>query len=136
MALTLLQIAGIGALLGVISHQAYFKHGEHHRQSFEYFIAFLGFPIVAAGLLISFGVPIFLALQQTTTFYSCYLGGIYTSLLIYRLFFHRLHHFPGPFGAKAGGLWHVAHLAGKFDNYKHLGRMHAKYGDFVRVGQW
>jgi hypothetical protein len=32
-------------------------------------------------------------------------------------------------------LWHAAQVFHTVDNYKHLDRMHAKYGTFVRTGR-
>lgn len=62
-----------------------------------------------------------------------YLVSLWTSMLVYRAFFHRLHAFPGPPGAKLTKFWHVLQL-GKCDNYKRLDKWHAAYGDYVRIG--
>lgn len=128
------QTALVGGTLGVVSHLAYFIHGEHHRQAFRYFIAFLTFPVIAVATQVILGLPILLALQQTAIFYSTYLTGLYSSLFFYRAFFHRLNSFPGPFGAKISKLWHASKVFRTIDNYKHLARMHAEYGTFVRTG--
>lgn len=136
MTLTILQVASVGAVLGIISHLAYFIHGEHHRQAFRYFIAFLTFPVIATATQVIFGLSVASAIRQTAVFYATYLTGIYSSLFVYRAFFHRLHSFPGPFGAKTSKLWHVWKVAPNIDNYKHLARMHAKYGTVVRTGTW
>ncbi|OAG39457.1 hypothetical protein AYO21_06285 [Fonsecaea monophora] len=134
MILSLSQIAAVGTVLGVVSHLTYFIHGEHHRQAFQYFVAFVTFPIIATGAQLTFGVPVVLALQQTAILYTTYLTGLYSSLFLYRAFFHRLRSFPGPFGARLSKLWHVWKVAPHVDNYKHLTRMHEKYGTFVRTG--
>ncbi|EKG20298.1 Cytochrome P450 [Macrophomina phaseolina MS6] len=55
-------------------------------------------------------------------------------MAVYRVFFHRLRHFPGPFGAKLSRFY-SAYLAGKdIKYYKEIEKMHRKYGDFVRTG--
>ncbi|KIX94699.1 uncharacterized protein Z520_09745 [Fonsecaea multimorphosa CBS 102226] len=129
------QLAAAGTVLGVVSHLAYFIHGEHHRQAFQYFVAFFTFPVIAtAAQQLALGIPFVAAVQQTTIFYATYLTGLYSSVFLYRAFFHRLHSFPGPFGAKISKLWHVWNVAPTIKNYKFLTRMHQKYGTFVRTG--
>jgi hypothetical protein len=57
-----------------------------------------------------------------------------TSISIYRLFFHRCRHFPGPIPA-ALTRFHAAYLSSKDLSYSgELKKMHDKYGDLVRVG--
>jgi len=134
-ALSLPQVALCGIALGVLSHWAYFVRGEHHLQALRYFIAALTFPTLGVASLVSLGVPSLNAVKQTTVLYTTFFTGLYFSMFLYRAFFHPLHSFPGPFGAKVSKLWHTAQVFHKVDNYKHLDRMHAKYGTFVRTGR-
>ncbi|KAL9059749.1 MAG: hypothetical protein Q9162_001050 [Coniocarpon cinnabarinum] len=62
-----------------------------------------------------------------------YLIGLYTSLIIYRVFFHRLRHFPGPRLAGITKLWHVYNTLDA-RNHELLHGIHKQYGDFVRIG--
>ena len=55
-------------------------------------------------------------------------------MLIYRVFFHPLNDFPGPFPAKVSKLWYVTQVAPKVDHFKQLDKMHQQYGEFVRTG--
>lgn len=135
MAITLPQIAGVALTLGVLSHLCYFIHGEHHLQAFRYFIVLLLFPPLATVAQIGLHVPVLQAVKQAIVFYSTYLTGLYFSVFLYRAFFHRLHSFPGPFGAKVSKLWHMWKVAPNIDNYKQLGRLHDRYGPFVRTGE-
>ena len=134
MSFNLVQIGCGAGVLGVFSHLCYFIHGEHHQQAFEYFVALVTFPFLAIALQIGLNVDWIQGLRQTAVLYSSFLTGLYFSLFIYRAFFHRLHSFPGPFGAKISKLWHVWKVAPTIDNYKHLSRLHAEYGSFVRTG--
>ncbi|KAK7718862.1 hypothetical protein SLS57_005972 [Botryosphaeria dothidea] len=60
-------------------------------------------------------------------------AGLFLSMAVYRVFFHRLRKFPGPFGAKVSRLY-SAYLAGKdVKYYKEVEKMHQKYGDFIRT---
>ncbi len=60
--------------------------------------------------------------------------GLAASILVYRLFFHRLRSFPGPVGAKISRFYTVK-LAAKNCQYNlEVAKMHERYGDFVRTG--
>ncbi|KAF4302301.1 putative benzoate 4-monooxygenase cytochrome P450 [Botryosphaeria dothidea] len=60
-------------------------------------------------------------------------AGLFLSMAVYRVFFHRLRKFPGPFGAKVSRFY-SAYLAGKdVKYYKEVEKMHRKYGDFIRT---
>lgn len=70
---------------------------------------------------------------MSTILTSAFFIGLWGSMTVYRVLFHRLRTFPGPFGARVSKLWHVAQL-GKYDNYKRLDKWHHQYGDYVRIG--
>lgn len=130
----MIQVTISGASSGVLLHLLYFRRGEHHRQALQYFIALLSFPVLATASQYALGVHMLRAIEQTGCFYAAFLTGLYTSLVLYRAFFHRLNSFPGPFGAKVSSLWHVSQIFRRVDNYKHLKRMHENYGPVVRIG--
>jgi hypothetical protein len=71
------------------------------------------------------------AAQKTTIAVLSYLALI-ASILTYRIFFHPLRHFPGPFTAKLTKLSHVLRLLEKSDNYIQADQLHKEYGDVVR----
>lgn len=73
------------------------------------------------------------ALSTVGILSASWLAGIYSSLAIYRLFFHPLKKFPGPFAGRLGQLWLSAQL-GNRDLYHQLQAMHRKYGRYVRIG--
>ncbi|KAK8079286.1 hypothetical protein PG994_003093 [Apiospora phragmitis] len=67
------------------------------------------------------------AAAHTFALSSAFNAGLASSILIYRLLFHRLHRFPGPFEAKISRFYAARmHLATQ--------KMHDEYGDFVRTG--
>lgn len=129
------QIALFGILLGLVSHLGFFIRGEHHLRAFEYFIAALSFPFLGFLSLVYNQVPAAKALLITSIFCSAFLCGLFGSIFIYRVFFHQLRSFSGPFPAKVTKLWHVSKIIAKFDNYKHLDRLHRQYGEYVRTGR-
>lgn len=58
------------------------------------------------------------------------------NILVYRAFFHRLRHFPGPFGAKLSKFWAVWQtIKSKARYYQVTQRLHEEYGDYVRTGK-
>lgn len=66
--------------------------------------------------------------------FASYLASLFSSISIYRLFFHRLQHFPGPKLAAVTKFWHVFQ-ARNSTNYRLLQSLHQKYGTFVRTGE-
>ena len=76
-----------------------------------------------------------IALQRATLAATSFLAAAGTSMITYRLFFHRLNNFPGPFPAKVTrfSAMYDAHTSG-LRYHQQLDRLHQKYGDFVRVG--
>ncbi|KAJ9294970.1 hypothetical protein DTO271G3_6532 [Paecilomyces variotii] len=64
----------------------------------------------------------------------CFNIALAASIAVYRLFFHRLRGFPGPWGAKLSRFYAV-NLASKGMQYHlQLQKLHKEYGDFVRTG--
>ncbi|KAL2837526.1 cytochrome P450 [Aspergillus pseudodeflectus] len=64
---------------------------------------------------------------------GCHVLGIYSSILFYRAFWHRLSGFPGPFLAKLSNLYVTALSAKKLHLYEEVQKMHQQYGDYVRL---
>ncbi|PSR76875.1 benzoate 4-monooxygenase cytochrome P450 [Coniella lustricola] len=62
-----------------------------------------------------------------------YLAALFSSITIYRLFFHRLRMFPGPRLAAVSKLWHVW-MCRNSRGHLVLDALHKKYGPFVRTG--
>ena len=121
--------------LGVASHLSFFIRGEHHKN---------GIHILRAAVLLSSLSYLYLiyyasftriqaAVFTTTVFWSFTLS-LWTSMLIYRGFFHRLHAFPGPVGAKYSKFWHTF-AAADMHWYKTINALHKEHGDFVRTGK-
>ncbi|KAL8752706.1 MAG: hypothetical protein Q9184_005652 [Pyrenodesmia sp. 2 TL-2023] len=63
---------------------------------------------------------------------ASYAFTLLASMTLYRVFFHPLRAFPGPFMAKTTKLWNVAHAA-KSTNFRLMEDMRRSYGDFVRT---
>ena len=59
---------------------------------------------------------------------------LFSSIIIYRLFFHPLRHFPGSKLAAASKLWHIS-KCGNGKNFRVLEDTRHQYGQFVRTGE-
>lgn len=127
-------VYGALVLAGAATRWGYFNRGEHHMYGTRY----MQFGLVLAATVVVtvknvMGQSTSQALITTFTLSSGYLGGLYLSLVIYRIFFSPLKDFPGPFGAKISSLWLTSQLS-KGDFHKKILALHREYGDFVRIG--
>ena len=126
----------IAAATGLSAHTFIFKQGEWHIQAPYLVAAYISsFPLLLAAERFVFMIGDFFqsSLNAGCTLISFTLA-LYLSLVVYRIFFHRLKRFPGPRYAAVSKLWHAYHcLGGK--NYLFLQELHRKYGDFVRTGE-
>lgn len=75
------------------------------------------------------------SIARTAIFGICFNTGLTLSISVYRLFFHRLRKFPGPFLARLSRFYAVSLAAKDVQYYLEVGKMHEKYGDFVRTGK-
>ncbi|KAJ5905858.1 uncharacterized protein N7473_002774 [Penicillium subrubescens] len=112
----------IGALSGLVLHRAVFIHGEWHVRA----------PDILIYHLIYF-VALVMVSNHAYWMIFGYLTALFSSITIYRVYFHRLSHFPGPKWARVTKLWH-AWKSRHRQNFLVLSELHRKYGDFVRTG--
>lgn len=130
-----MEVYGCVAAAGITSHLAYFIRGEHHLQSPMLFRLALGLFAVGVFAQVQLGhLMAYHALTKTTLIFSIYFTSLFSSMVLYRVFFHPLKGFPGPFLVKTSKLWHMFHLI-KVNNFKWLDSLHRKYGDVVRTGE-
>ncbi|RDK38750.1 cytochrome P450 [Aspergillus phoenicis ATCC 13157] len=64
----------------------------------------------------------------------CFYFSLFTSVLTYRAFFHRLHHFPGPFSLKLSKFVTGYENLEKNRNFERVWNLHKQYGDIIRTG--
>ncbi|KAF2180461.1 cytochrome P450 monooxygenase-like protein [Zopfia rhizophila CBS 207.26] len=131
--MALLILYAIAIALGVAAHNGIFINGEWH----------LRVPQILLGHIILF-YTFWLLVSYTQNdekkhhsvcirMFGSYLGSLFSSILIYRLFFHRLKRFPGPRLAAATKFWHVWESRNS-TNYLVMQKVHQNYGTFVRTG--
>lgn len=112
----------VGAALGLCLHHGLFIHGEWHVRA----------PQVVA-YHFAFSAALILVTPKVYWLIAGYLLAMFSSIVIYRVFFHQLKNFPGPGWARITKIWH-AWKARHRQNYLLLEKLHHQYGDFVRTG--
>ena len=125
---------GLAFGLGAASHIFWFNGREHHFYANSYVGTTL--LLLAGGtsaLYKGYGLPLREAFASTSSIIALVLAGLYTSLVIYRLFLNPLNKFPGPYWVRLGNVAWSAHLT-KFDSYYKLKALHDQHGDIVRIG--
>ncbi|KAI5782433.1 cytochrome P450 [Pyronema domesticum] len=85
-------------------------------------------------LTVSLGLSINAALHTTASLASTFAGTLTVSISIYRVFFHRLHHFPGPFMARLTKGYQLYRTVLDSRKYALVHEYHQKYGPVVRTG--
>jgi hypothetical protein len=126
--------------LGVLSHIAIFNRGEWDVATGKICVIVISSQALGvAGLLHyvpeEYESPIF-AFKVFVKITSFWVIGIFTSILIYRAFFHRLNGFPGPYLARLSNLYPTFLTAKRLHLYEEVQSLHNQYGDFVRLGQY
>lgn len=119
--------------LGICSHHALFIRGEWHMTApalvWTYLVVTCVIFFAIYWLTENVATGIFYAASSATL----YSAGLFTSIMSYRILFHRLNSFPGPRLAAATKLWHVW-MFRKGENHLVLERLRHEYGSFVRTG--
>lgn len=128
--LTFLCIVSAGAL----SHWAFFIRGEHHLHAGLFLHMFL-IAVLTCLLLESLARLNKSSCCSGIAVLFVYLGGLFSSVIIYRLFFNGLKRFPGSWWARISKFWHFYHV---LDAKKCLllEELRLSYGDIVRTGEW
>ncbi|KAI0194201.1 cytochrome P450 monooxygenase-like protein [Astrocystis sublimbata] len=118
---------------GLVAHHGFFIHGEWHMKTPRVILihALLG---VTAHLLISTtGHLRQHAIHHLLIVYLGYFASLFTSITIYRVFFHATVSFPGPRLAAVTKFWHIFHILDS-RNFLFLQCIYEKYGPIVRTG--
>ncbi|KJZ69727.1 hypothetical protein HIM_10896 [Hirsutella minnesotensis 3608] len=125
----------LSALLGVGSHAVYFIKGEHHLYATLYAQLLLLGPCALVSVLVFSGdQPTRAVCFSLLSNGLCYLVGLFTSILTYRLVLHPLRSYPGPLGARISDLWFSSQIAPKRRAFETIQQLHQRYGPFVRIG--
>lgn len=126
----------ISILLGVLSEAALFSRGEWDRYAPDIVKASMALTMSVSILLWRIcNIPFMDALINTCKHGTAAILGLFGSMIIYRLFFHPLRAFPGPFPAKISSWWIFKESIPDLKFYIKLRSLHERYGDFVRISE-
>ncbi|KAF7894780.1 uncharacterized protein EAF01_010230 [Botrytis porri] len=120
------------AVSGIAAHLCAFIHGDWHLHIPHVIFAHCaGYALLLLKLRYQ-EFSIIDSLQVSTVLSACYLLFLFTSIIIYRVVFHRLRSFPGPRLAAATKLWSIWKTR---DSRNHLlmQRLFEQYGPIVRT---
>ncbi|KAK4149486.1 cytochrome P450 monooxygenase [Chaetomidium leptoderma] len=122
----------LAAATGVFAHLAVFRAGEWDVASPSIFVFYV--TVFAAAGLSSYTHIIGAPLGAVAQFFGCHVAALYTSMLLYRGFFHRLSEYPGPFAARFTNFYITGLSMKKLQLFDEVQKLHAQYGDYVRLG--
>lgn len=126
-------LEAIAGFIGLLAHKLYFIHGRHHSKEGPQIIKFHLAAITLLSASLIYGAGVNGGLWQTWRASSCYMLVLTSSIVIYRLFYHRARHFPGPFAAKITQFYNGPWLSRNLKLHVEQIRLADMYGDFVRI---
>lgn len=135
MATVMNQESAVSFVAGVALHLAIFRTGEWDTWSFRLLLGAIG--LEGALSLLTYQqlhTGTLEALQNASCLVAAGIAGIFSSMVVYRAFFHRLSRFPGPLAARLSNFYMTTLSVSKGQIYQDVQRLHEEYGDYVRVG--
>lgn len=130
----LLQVAGIAVASALLSHVAIFRRYNLDSNSHQLLILANLVVLLKPVALYVRGWSAYNAFCISIVADLSYTVALFTSIGVYRGFFHPLHRYPGPFGARLSVFWKVNHFARSgFKAFRVIDGLHKKYGNVVRV---
>lgn len=120
------------AILGVLSHLLIFIRGEWHMQAPAMAVIY---SLLAAAVFYIHNLTLdfYTSITATGIVISSYVAALFASMVIYRKYFHRLRHYPGPWMAGATKFWHVWQCR-TGENHIVIEKLVRKYGPLIRTG--
>lgn len=131
--MTLLYLGIVAALLGVFTHLAVFIRGEWHMMAPQLVLLYSFLTLGLFCSMSSSGAGTRTSLRCTAILTVSYCIALFTSIVIYRKFFHRLRRFPGPFSAGITKFWQVWKCR-ESKNHVVIEQLRQKYGPIIRTG--
>lgn len=102
-----MQLGMVAAVLGMLSHLAVFIRSEWHMLAPLIAWTYSCLTLILFYIFHSLAPDINTSVEYTVVFVVSYCTGLFTSIVMYRKYFHRLRSFPGPWAAGITKLWHV-----------------------------
>ncbi|KAH6605547.1 Cytochrome P450 [Trichoderma cornu-damae] len=121
----------LASLAGVLMHILVFRVGEWDVASLSILVYHVLAALVTAW---TSHTQLQIPATEVARWSCCYVAGLYLSMLVYRACFHRLCEYPGPFLARFTNFYITARLLKKLCLFEEVQKLHAEYGDYVRLG--
>ena len=119
---------------GIATHLIYFNRGEHHMYGLTYFWSVISTAVAGVIFLTTQqNYALGAAISTAAGVVGAWIIGIFSSVMLYRLFLNPLNKFPGPFGARISQFWWSTHIGADSHAFLKAEALHKKYGDFVRI---
>lgn len=123
-------------LIGVSLHALALRKGEWDLAVFKIITAVAAAPLALTLSEISLhGLTFASALWRSCYLVGSLICGIYLSMTVYRVGFHRLNRFPGPFLARLSNFYITRVVCRRHQEFIELEKLHKQYGDVVRIGE-
>lgn len=90
---------------------------------------------LSLGLVLRTEADLWSAVKTSSSLVATSILGVYLSMLVYRVAFHRLNRFPGPFLARFSNFYFAGLTLKSHQEYVELQKLHKRYGDVVRIGE-
>ncbi|KAI0191340.1 cytochrome P450 [Astrocystis sublimbata] len=125
----------LAACAGMLSHLSIFIRHEWHLTAPALVWGYSSLCVIVFVLIheTSCSTSFVNSLKYTAMLATSYSIGLFTSVIVYRQYFHRLRHFQGPCAASVTKLWHVWKCRSS-KNYELMEDLRRRYGPIIRTG--
>ncbi|XXH00900.1 short-chain alcohol dehydrogenase [Hypoxylon texense] len=128
------QAALSSAALGILFHLTVARRLEMEYYMYRLLAVLLFAAIAVASSYLLMEVSVSHTITRICIIAGSFSTGIFSSMTVYRLFFHRLRKFPGPLDSKISRFFSALRAAKEVKYYKEIAKLNEEYGDFIRTG--
>lgn len=125
----------VAAGVDLLTHNRIFIYGEWHRQAPELSAFSIILPFALWTLEFRHDRNLtYEAFTSAIIITGSFFAALFTSMVVYRIFFHFLRKYPGPVLVRVTKLWHFYHCRSR-QNHFLMKQMRKQFGDHVRIGK-
>ena len=121
--------------IGFMLHAAVFSSHEWDRRTSSIVTSFFTSHLILSIFLINVDGLSWKPFSVASAYSASLLGGLSSSMIIYRSLLHPLKSFAGPLAARVTSLWIIKQNFPNLNFYVKLRSLHDQYGDFVRISE-
>jgi hypothetical protein len=130
-------LLGAATACGILSHQLLFIRGDWDRHTPRLVPIFGALPGLLAVAVrgLQQRESLLQAFSLAFTIFVYYIAGLFSSIVVYRVLFHPLSHFPGPRAAGVSALWNANVAVAKMRWHLRVQELHLRFGNVVRISR-